>query len=290
MILMPWCFLLAHVAGADAQPWKTVNVWPSNAPSEKGDIGKEKLSKIEYKKGVFYHRIDNVSIPTLSIYRPSQEESNGLIVVVLPGGGYKGLTWDIEGLEIAEWLNSFGATAVLLKYRVPGRKGRKNYEAPLQDAQRAMSIVRSMAKAWGGDPKRIGVVGFSAGGHLAVALMANFNRRTYSRIDQVDEVSCRPDFATIVYPGNIINEDGSGLSPELEFPKNTPPAFIVHTLDDALADVENSILLWEELRKKKVEAELHIFPKGNHAYGVRNIDAGVSIWPELNRTWMMGVQ
>src|SRR5688572_27539872 len=191
---------------AEAEP---IPIWPDAvAPGDKGDIGAEYNKEVDKNK----LRITNVTLPTIAVHRPPADKDTGAAVVVCPGGGYNVLAMDIEGADVVKWLNDNGLTAILLKYRVPRRAGLEKHAAPLQDVQRAMGIARHRAKEWGIDPKRIGVMGFSAGGHLSASLSTNFDSRTYAPIDQADKESCRPDFAMLIYPFYLtLDEDRSKL-------------------------------------------------------------------------------
>jgi len=263
-------------------------LWPKGAPGEKGDIGVEQdTSKpgeglVGGKRVV---RLGNVSIPTLTLYRPPKRKDTGAAVVVCPGGGYSILAMDLEGTEACQWLNSAGVTAVLLKYRVPARKGLERYAAPLQDAQRALGLVRFHAAEWHIDSKRIGIMGFSAGGHLSAVASTHFEKRAYEPVDEADQASCRPDFAMLVYPAYLIRREGPELSPELTVTSNTPPTFLVQAEDDHVR-VENSLFYYLALKKAGVPAEMHLFASGGHGYGLRASDKAVVSWPKRAGEWM----
>lgn len=284
-------FLAALAAGAS----EPLALWPKGAPGEKGDFGVEQ-DMTKPSDGLYggkrVVRIGNVSTPTITLYRPPQDKDTGAAVVVCPGGGYEILAMDLEGIEVCQWLNSVGVTAVLLKYRVPVRKGLKRYTAPLQDAQRALGLVRFHAAEWKLDPKRIGIMGFSAGGHLSAAASTRFEKRTYEAVDESDQVSCRPDFAMLIYPAYLIRQEGSDLgpdlAPELTVTSNTPPTFLVQTEDDQL-HVENALFYYLALKNANVPAELHLFAKGGHAYALRKSDKAVMSWPKRAEEWMRGL-
>jgi acetyl esterase/lipase len=264
-------------------------LWPQTAPGDKGDLGEEKdttrpTDNLIAGKPVI--RLGNVSKPAITVYKPSKGKDTGAAVVVCPGGGYNILAMDLEGTEVCEWLNSIGVTGVLLKYRVPARKDRPKYEAALQDAQRALGIVRHNAGAWGIDPKRIGMLGFSAGGHLTAALSNNFEKRIYDPIDEADTESCRPDFAVVIYPGLVsIQAQSDKLAPEMTITTNTPPTILVQAEDDRVR-VENSIFYYLALKNAKVPAEMHLYPKGGHGYGLRRTADSVTTWPNRVEDWM----
>ncbi len=231
-------------------------------------------------------RLGNVWEPTLAVYKPAPDKDTGTSVLVCPGGGYHILALDLEGTEVCEWLNSVGVTGVLLKYRVPRREGREKHEPALQDAQRAMGLMRQHAKEWGLDPARMGVLGFSAGGHLAASLSNNHGQRTYPRVDAADDLSCRPDFAVLVYPGYLTEaEKGDAVAADLPVSTNTSPTFIVMAQDDPVRP-ENAIGYAAELQRKKVPMELHLYPKGGHGYGLRRTELPVTAWPEVATEWM----
>jgi acetyl esterase/lipase len=266
-----------------------IPLWPGIAPGEKGDIGEEHdTTKPDPKvpKEKYIIRLGNVSKPTLTVFRPPADKETGTAVVVCPGGGYSILAYDLEGTEICDWLNSVGVTGVLLKYRVPARKGRERYDAPLQDVQRTIGLVREHAKEWGINPKRVGVLGFSAGGHLAAAVSNNYATRTYPEVDEADKQSCRPDFTVLIYPAYLTAKDDlSKLAPELKVTKETPPAFIVQTQDDPIK-VENAYTYALALKNAKVPAELHVYATGGHGYGLRPAGHTVTTWPARCAEWM----
>jgi acetyl esterase/lipase len=207
-------------------------------------------------------------------------------VLVCPGGGYHILALDLEGTEVCQWLNSIGVTGVLLKYRVPRREGREKHEAALQDAQRALGLMRQNADSWGLDPQRMGVLGFSAGGHLAAALSNNHGTRSYPPVDAADQKSCRPDFAVLVYPAYLTQpEKADAVAPELPISTNTPPTWTVITQDDPVR-VENALGYVSTLQRNKVPAEFHLFPKGGHGYGLRRTDVPVTRWTDPATEWL----
>ncbi|MBI5394271.1 MAG: alpha/beta hydrolase [Verrucomicrobia bacterium] len=277
----------ATVAPSFAAGPQPIPLWPGAAPGEKGDIGEEKdMTKPKDGKptGKSVIRLGNVSKPTITVFRP-QGKQTGAAVVVCPGGGYSILAYDLEGTEVCKWLNSIGVTGVLLKYRVPARKDRLRHEAPLQDAQRALGIVRHRAKEWGIKPDRIGILGFSAGGHLTACASTNFDKRTYEPVDDADKESCRPDFAMPIYPAYLIQKDKTELSPELRVTAQTPPTFLVMTEDDKIR-VECPIFYFLALKNAGVPAEMHLYPVGGHGYGLRPSDKLVTTWPKRAEEWM----
>jgi len=209
-------------------------------------------------------------------------------IVVFPGGGYNILAFDLEGTEVCEWLNSINVTCVLLKYRVPDSGPYPKSAAALQDAQRAIGMVRTHAADWSIDPHRIGVLGFSAGGHLSAALSTHFEQRVYDPVDSADQQSCRPDFAVLVYPAYLSAAEGSlAIAPEIRVTQETPSAFVVQAEDDH-SYIDSSLAYFAALKNAKVPAELHIYAEGGHGYGLRRTDQPVTRWPELvesKREW-----
>ncbi len=285
--LIPAMTFSSPLTAQNAAMPEPIYLWPGTAPGEKGDIGEEKdTTPPDPNKPDANHvmRIGNVTKPTITVYKPAPEKDTGAAVVVCPGGGYNILAYNLEGSEVCAWLNSIGVTGVLLKYRVPGRGGQR-YTAPLQDAQRALGIVRTRAKEWNIDPQRIGILGFSAGGHLSAALSTNYETRTYEAIDDADKTSCRPDFTVLVYPAYLTNKELNALAPEIKVNAQTPPAFLVQTEDDGI-HVENVIVYAAALRAAGVATELHIYPKGGHGYGLRPSANAVSHWPERVGDWL----
>ena len=265
-----------------------IALWPSRAPGEKGDIGEERdMTKpteglIAGKRVI---RLGNVSKPTITLYRPPREKDTGAAVLVCPGGGYHILALDLEGTEVCEWLNSIGITGVLLKYRVPKRAGIEKHLPALQDAQRALGIVRYRAKEWGVDPQRLGALGFSAGGHLSAALSAAASRQ-YPAVDDADKVSCRANFTILIYPGGLaVKEDADKVAPEVQVTTNTPPTFIAMTEDDPVR-LENALSYTLALKQAKVPVELHVYPSGGHGYGLRRTKELVTTWPDRAAEWM----
>jgi acetyl esterase/lipase len=265
-----------------------VNVWPGAVPGEKGDIGPEKFQDANPKDKKPVTRLTNVSKPTLTVFRPAKDKDTGAAVVICPGGGYNILAWNLEGEEVAEWLNSIGVTGIVLKYRVPRRPGDAKGmppSGPLQDAQRAVSLVRGKAKEWGIDDKRIGILGFSAGGHLAASASCNFDKRAYDSIDEVDKISCRPDFAVLIYPAYLIVKDKNELAPDIRIRKECPPMFFAHASNDGVK-AENSIFTYLALKRAGVAAEMHIYSSGGHGFGLRSSALPCSTWPARCGDWL----
>ncbi len=284
--------LLAPLSAKSGDAREPIVLWPQGAPGETGAIGEEgdmTKPKDGNPGGWPVIRLGNVSKPTLTIFSPPKDKDTGAAVIVCPGGGYNILAWDLEGTEVCDWLNSIGVTGALLKYRVPRRAGMAPYTAPLQDAQRAMGVLRKRASEFGIDPKRIGVLGFSAGGHLSAALSTNYETRTYPRVDDADDASCRPDFALLIYPAYLtVKDQHDALSPELKVNAQTPPTFLTQAEDDAVR-AENSIFYYLALKNAKVPAELHIYPKGGHGYGLRPSENNICSWPDRAADWLRSI-
>ena len=271
----------APVAAAEPLALK---VWPGKPPGETAQVGPEQLQP-EQPGQRKVARLTNVSEPTIAVYLPPAEKRTDAAVIICPGGGYRILAMDLEGSEVAEWLNSIGVTGIVLKYRVPMRDEKAPHLVPLKDAQRAISLVRSKASEWKLDSKKIGVLGFSAGGNLAGAACTMFAQRGYEPIDAVDEVSCRPDFGVLVYPAYFIDDAGA-LKPEYQPTAETPPMFFAHAWDDRVKP-ENSIALFLGLKQAGVPGELHIFSAGGHGFGLRPSEFPCSSWPQRCESWLV---
>lgn len=286
-------FVVSHASAIE--PTRVVDVWPGVAPNEPGTIGAEKvvpspvLDRTQVEVTVSTRMITNVTRPTLSVYAAAADKNSGTAMIICPGGGYWNLYWELEGEEVAEWLNSIGITGIVLKYRVPRRPDEPKGEParrPLQDAQRAVSLVRHHARSWGIHPDRIGIGGFSAGGHLAIATATNFEKRTYDAIDPIDQVSCRPDFAVPVYSGYLKAKDRDELSEGLRVPKETPPVFLVHGGADLISDPEHSVVMYRALKRAGVAAELHVYARTAHDFGVRKVGRPSDAWTESCAAWL----
>jgi len=274
-----------------AGPEAPVRLWPGKAPGETTELAPEKDTskptdnQVEGKPVI---RLGNVADPTLTVYPAPAGKATGAAVLVCPGGGYHILAMDLEGTEVAEWLNSIGVTAVVLKYRVPARAARPRHEAPLQDAQRAMSLVRSRAADLKLDPDRIGIMGFSAGAHLSAVTSCATNR-TYEAIDAADQISWRPNFVMLIYPAYLtVEKENFKIAPELPLAASTPPTFLVQTQDDGIK-VENALFYYRALAQLKIPAELHLYSVGGHGYGLRSNANEVTRWPELAEKWLRGL-
>lgn len=266
-----------------------IPLWPNGAPGARTDLGPEAdvtTPKDNRPAGQAVIRLANVVSPVMTVYRAPEDKNTGAAILVFPGGGYQRLAYDLEGTEVCDWLNSIGVTAVLVKYRVPEAPGVPRFQAPLQDAQRALGITRSHAQEWKIDPHRIGVLGFSAGGHLSATLLQRYSERAYPRVDAADEVSCRPDFAVLVYPAYLSVEDkGQQIAPEVQPQSSTSPLFIAQAEDDH-SFIQGTLLYYRALVAAKVPAELHVYETGGHGYGLRPTSAPVTHWPRLAEAWL----
>jgi acetyl esterase/lipase len=276
--------LLLAAQPATAQDRIELKVWPNGVPGETKDIEPETATTSAPPRAVT--RIANVSQPMLTLYPAPKEKANGCAVVVCPGGGYNILAYDLEGTEVAEWLNSIGVTAVLLKYRVPRRDKDHPHVAPLQDAQRAIRLARQNAKAWKIDPTRVGILGFSAGGHLAVMAGTHWDESNYPQVDAADALSCRPDFLIPIYPAYLGHrQDSSRLSPLVRVNAQTPPTFIAIAYNDADRPIFAALLL-VAFKKAGVPAELHVYSQGGHGFGLRPSDKPACTWPQRCAEWL----
>ena len=264
---------------------KTLRVWPGKAPDEPAGIESRKAETVTGGDGVI--RIRYVDTPELVHFPAPVSKRTGACMIICPGGGYNILAWNKEGTEIAEWLNSIGVEAVVLKYRVPRRDGKKPYLLPLQDLHRSIRIVRSKATEWKIDPKRLGVMGFSAGGHLSVMASSYYNENSYKPIDAIDKLDARPSFVALIYPAYLGNakKDSGKLDPLVKVSEKTPPTFIAITHDDGDRALF-AALYYAELRRNRVPAELHIYSRGGHGYGLRPSKNPVSTWPARLEDWL----
>lgn len=266
-----------------------IPIWPGGAPGAAAASAPEAdttKASDELIAGRPLIRLGNVSVPTITLYKPKHESGSAPAVVVFPGGAYRILAIDLEGTEVCDWLNSIDVACVLLKYRVPDSGPYPRFAAALQDAQRAVGLVRQHATEWGIDAHRVGVLGFSAGGHLAAALSTHFDKRLYERVDAADDASCRPDFAVLGYPAYLANGSADkAADPEIKPASDTPPTFIVQAEDDPVR-VENATTYFLQLKAAKVPAELHIYAQGGHGYGLRHTDLPVTKWNDLVEVWL----
>ena len=261
----------------------TLPLWTGEVPGEQDQkVGEE---KVEDRNNDGITRTSNVSKPTITLYPAPEEKATGAAVIVAPGGGYGILASKHEGIDVCTWLNEIGITAVLLKYRVPRRKNLEKHHAPMQDAQRAVSLVRSKASEWKIDPKRIGLLGFSAGGHLTATVLTSDGSVSFPK-EEIDKHSPIPDFGLLIYPAYLKSEeDPNKLVPEVSVDKNTPPSFVVIAHGDSRF-VEGAALYYLAMHRAKRECELHIYGKGGHGYGMKKIQQRVGEWTTQAGGWM----
>ena len=296
-------------------------IWPGAGPDAQPLEGPETVTteNKELVAGRPWVYLSRVSQPTMTIYSPTGK-STGAAVIVFPGGGYKILAIDLEGTEVCDWLTSKGITCVLLKYRVPGNQGYPKSapypksgpypESPiaLEDAQRTLGLVRLHAAEWHIDPHKIGVLGFSAGGHLVAAMSTHFAKRLYPPVDAADKESCRPDFAVSIYPGHLSlsaaqwdaaqgpkkfvihspkkADNDLGLNPDLVVTQHTPPTFLLQAEDDHVDNVNDSLAYYIALKNAGVPAEIHLYDHGGHAFGLRRTKFPITGWPQLMEIWL----
>lgn len=269
-----------------AEDHAELEIWPGGLPAGSVEMAPSVISKL--KSELTEERIRFVDRATLTVYEAPKSIANGCAVIICPGGGYNILAWPKEGLEVAEWFNSIGVTAFVLKYRVPRRIPDRIHWEPMQDVQRAIRFVRHRADQWNIDPERIGTLGFSAGGHLTVMSGVQYNTKCYERVDEADDVSCRPDFICPIYAaylGDKYNDRVAELGPLVSVTKDTPPTFMAVTWDDSMRGAQ-SALLFARLREHGVPAELHAYAKGGHGYGMRPSEHPVSKWNEHLHAWL----
>jgi acetyl esterase/lipase len=271
-----------------------VPIWPGAVPDAQPVAGPEDTATVEdpLVAGRPWVQVGHVSRPTMTVYAP-KERNTGAAVVVFPGGGYWILAIDLEGTEVCDWLTSKGIACVLLKYRVPGEglypRSGPYPDSPmaLEDAQRTVGLVRFHAAEWHIDPHRIGVLGFSAGGHLVAAISSHFGQRLYPAVDAADKESCRPDFAVALYPGHLsLAANSLGLNPDIHVTGQTPPTFLLQNEDDPVDRVEHSLSYYAALKKAGVPVEMHLYAQGGHAFGLRRTKLPVTGWPQLVETWL----
>lgn len=306
-------FLLAAFTrlGAQTTAWQPppghtqIPIWPGAVPDAQPISRPETATNTGNEHlvaGKSWTYIENVSRPTITVYSPTAKNT-GAAMVVFPGGGYHILAIDLEGTEVCDWLTSKGITCVLLKYRVPGLK---HYSKPaypksgpypqspiaLEDAQRAVGLVRFHAAEWHIDPHKIGVLGFSAGGHMVAAVSNHFARRLYRVVDAADKVSCRPDFAVALYPGHLsLAFNSIALNPDIRdhITSQTPPTFLLQNEDDHVDRVEDALSYYVALKKAGVPVELHSYAEGGHAFGLRPTKFPATRWTRLVETWLAAI-
>ena len=283
------CFILPLfvplTVGLFAQVGDPIRVWSGEAPDEPVGIEAKKAKAVTGSDGVI--RIPYVDTPELHHFPAPPDKATGTCVIVCPGGGYGKLAWNKEGTEVATWLNTLGVEAVVLKYRVPRRNRHKPHPWPLQDLQRSIRIVRSKAVDLEIDADRVGVMGFSAGGHLCAMASSYYGKSSYKPVDAIDKLDARPSFVSLVYPAYLGNarQDATKLDPLVKIDAKTPPTFIAITHDDGDRAIF-AALYYAELKRQRVSAELHVYSKGGHGYGLRPSPNPVSTWPARMGDWL----
>jgi acetyl esterase/lipase len=265
-----------------------IPIWPGTPPD--AQFGPPANTETMPEPG----EVDNVSRPTMTVYSP-KGKNTGAAVVVFPGGGYYVLAIDLEGREVCDWLTPKGITCVLLKYRVPNsgmhgdghRQIKPKAPMALEDAQRTVGLVRFHAAEYHIDLHKIGVLGFSAGGHLVTDISTHFDKRLYPAVDAADKVSCRPDFAVALYPGHLwISKQGFELNPDIPVSRQTPPTFLLQAENDPVDNVNNSLVYYIALKNAGVPVEMHLYAEGKHAFGLRRTKFPITRWPDLVETWL----
>ncbi len=299
--LLPWLSIAAARLATAQTAWQPspghtqIPIWPGVAPDSRPlkepEVSGTVVDANGGKRlvgGKPWIYVDRVTQPTMTVYSPVGRNT-GAAVVVFPGGGYNVLAIDLEGTEACDWLTSKGITCVLLKYRVPCVKTGpyRDCLTALQDAQRTVGLVRFKAAQWHIDPRKIGVLGFSAGGHMVVTMSTHFEKRLYPAVDAADKVSCRPDFAVSLYPGHLaVREKNFALNPDIKITSRTPPTFLLQAEDDPVDPVENSLVYHAALRKAGIPVEMHLYVKGGHAFGLRRTGFPINGWPQLVEEWL----
>ena len=289
LVVLIFGSVLTLLGSAQAQV-SEIAIWPAGIPGDAKTLSPAVIESAKQRSN--QSRIAYVETPSLSVYLAPEERANGCAVIICPGGGYNILAWPKEGLEVAEWFNSIGVSAFVLKYRVPRRDPQRIHWEPMQDVQRAIRLVRSRAEEWKIDPNRIGVLGFSAGGHLSVMAGVRFNEKAYPRVDQIDDISCRPNFICPIYAAYLADgyrDDVAELGELVTITSDTPPVFMAVTWDDKMRGAQAALML-AELKKKNVPAELHVFTQGGHGYGMRDNGKPVSAWKTDLAAWLASMQ
>lgn len=256
-----------------------IYLWQGKVP---GEVKEKQPPVIDATRNDNIIRFSEVTNPAMELFLPDPAKNNKSAVIICPGGAYNILAYDLEGTEIAAWLNKLGFAAFVLQYRIPNKR-----EGALQDAQRAIRIVRSNTKKWNIDQGKVGIMGFSAGGSLSARASSLFNKRTYSATDEADSLSCRPAFAMLIYPAYLDQGPNRTLTPELELTKETPPIFIFQTADDPYGN--SALVMAGALRDAKLPVELHFLPTGGHGYGLRPGKPAPDTWPVLAEKWLRNV-
>lgn len=281
VILLLLCMI--HIFSPSMSQEQTIKLFPEGIPGETTPMEEKESREGNRVAKETVLRITDVSEPTITIYEAPEELASGSAIVVCPGGGYNLLAYDLEGDEVCLWLNELGITAILLKYRVPRREGKEKHEAPLQDLQRAISYVRANADYLNIDANRIGVMGFSAGAHLAVMGSTAYESRSYPIVEKIDKHSCRPNFCMLVYPA-YLDGDNFSLSPEIKVTSKTPPTLLIQTEDDQ-SYINSSLFYYYALKEAGVPAWMHLYSQGGHGYGLRDTGSVVNSWPDRAEDW-----
>ena len=275
-IIISFLLITMTVFESFSQNKDLIHLWPGKVPGE----SKEKLAPVTAAaENDNIIRIAEVTDPAMQVFLPEKTLRNGAAVIVCPGGGYHILAWDLEGTEVAAWLNKNGYAAFVLQYRVPDKKA-----GALQDVQRAIRIIRRDASKYGVDPEKIGVMGFSAGGSLTARASTLYNKQSYSPVDKADSLSCRPSFSMLIYPAYLDQGPELSLTPELKLSGDMPPIFIFQTSDDQYGN--SAIVMAQSLRNDKLSVELHLLPVGGHGYGLRPGNLAAETWPALAEKWL----
>lgn len=282
-----WMACLPSFAIVAQQP-EVYPLWPSTPPNEQGNYGQEHDTSTETSGKVAGHsviRLTDVTRPTLHVYRPAPSMDTGTSVIICPGGGHRILAWDLEGTEVAQWLNRLGITGIVLKYRVPARYPERRWLSATQDAHRAIRYVRAHAEAWHLNPNHIGILGFSAGGHTAAFASYTHQHNHYPPMDPIDAQSSKPDFTVLIYPAYLILEDSTTLDPLLQITAESPPLFLTHALNDGVS-CDNSLSLARAYKSAGASVELHLYADGGHGFGLRPTEQPCTSWPDRCEAWM----
>ena len=297
MTCLVWMLITTQTSGQEER----LSLWPEEIPNSLESDEREVISKGETTL------ITTVQDPDIAVYLPNKRQATGQAMLICPGGGYAHLAYDWEGVNIAKWLNSKGIAAIVLKYRLPASESVDvSHDAPLQDAQRAMKLIRHHAEKWNIERDKVGVIGFSAGGHLASTLGTQYDRQVLQPRDSIDLLSARPDFMALIYPVITMKQEFTNqgsrdrllgenpeeklvtqFSGETQVGMNTPPAFLLHASDDTVVSVENSLLFYEALRKNNIYSELHVYPYGGHGFSLAVGIGYLGTWPDRLHDWLI---
>ncbi|MDR3560335.1 MAG: alpha/beta hydrolase [Negativicutes bacterium] len=295
---------LSTVSAKELFDQNEVMLWPNGAPGSEGLMITETVIERSKDPAIKNRALVKITDPSFIPLLADKDKATGVAVLIFPGGGYDHLTFDKEGYDIANWLNSIGVSAFIVKSRLPVDGHKNSYLVPLQDAQRAMRIIRKNAADWGVDPNKIGLMGFSAGGHLAAVLGTTYSKKVYEAVDDADNVSCKPNFMVLLYPAistqrqvglrtNLLGKNPSQelineFSAELHVDSNTPTTLIIQADDDPQVTTLNSTDFYNALKNAKVSAELHIFKKGGHGFGIIDAKGPIASWTKICEEWLIG--